>query len=136
MGRRGAWDGEHGILGVKGSSYLPKRHMPSEIVGSMQRAFEGGEESKENGTASPQTLRDSGDFCRFIEGVGQLYVGTPSNAAVCAGICEMIGTPPLRTLLQPFAPLSNHKGVVYRHVCSSPQQVVRFWERWKNFREV
>ena len=79
------WRGEFGILGARNAgkgAYLPKRFMPPELLRGLPADGDEGEITS--------AVRDSGDFCGFIQQPGELYVGTSSNAAICAGICEMV----------------------------------------------
>ncbi|KAJ1453162.1 hypothetical protein M885DRAFT_524777 [Pelagophyceae sp. CCMP2097] len=69
------WKGRFGILGSHRGGFLPKADIPPQMGG---------------GEAKRKVLRDSGDFCGFLEGQGgELYVGTRDNSAVCKGILSM-----------------------------------------------
>jgi predicted NAD/FAD-dependent oxidoreductase len=78
--QRGAaapWAGEFGILGSRGGGYLSKAHVPRKRPAA-------------GGAPAPPPLRDSGDFCGFVDdgGAGALWAATGD---VCASLRAMGG---------------------------------------------
>ena len=82
------WTGRFGILGSKGGL------LPLEVARGTQ-VFAMRKDGEEQAAAS-----DGGDFCGFVAGstssASPLYVGMPSNAAVCEGIASLAGIPVLK----------------------------------------
>ena len=81
--QRGAaapWAGEFGILGSRGGGYLSKAHVPRKRPAA-------------GAAPPPPPLRDSGDFCGFVDdgGAGALWAATGD---VCASLRAMGGGEP------------------------------------------
>ena len=69
------WTARFGLLGSHGGGFLPL----DTLKGSGM-------------LAKPESLEGGGDFCGFLRSShATTYVGTPSNASICAGICYAIG---------------------------------------------
>ena len=88
--QRGAaapWSGEFGLLGSRGGGYLSASNVPKRGVGGAAAV----EEARARG------LRDSGDFCGFVDGgPGELWAAR-DNGAVCAALRAMGGGLDLRS---------------------------------------
>ena len=67
------WRGRFGILGSRGGGFLAGEVIANTAVGSMMKAGTG------------HSVGD--DFCGFIGAASDLYVGIPSNANICSGLC-------------------------------------------------
>ena len=71
------WEGRFGLLGSRGGGFLPLEVARNTAVTAMGKEEE----------AAPAS--DGGDFCGFVSGctpgASPMYVGVPTNAAVCDG---------------------------------------------------
>lgn len=77
------WQGRFGMLGSKGGGFLP-----AEIV--TRNTAHGQDENEPPPPKEPAS--DGGDFCRFVEGSNHpTFVGVPSMAELCGGICQRAG---------------------------------------------
>ena len=69
------WKARFGLMGSRGGGFLPI----DTLKGSGM-------------LAKPEALEGGGDFCGFLRSShATTYVGTPSNASICAGVCAAIG---------------------------------------------
>ena len=76
------WEGRFGLLGSRGGGFLPLEVARNTAVTAM-------------GKDAEAPASDGGDFCGFVSGctprASPMYVGVPSNAAVCDGIAALGG---------------------------------------------
>jgi len=73
------WTGRFGMLGSRSGGFLPAEVIRETPIGGML---------KDQGPSS----ESSTDFCGFLASSGEpTYVGTPSNASICEGLCKAAG---------------------------------------------
>ena len=75
------WRGRLGILGSQGGGFLPAEIISKTAVAGMMKAGSGA-----------GNVGDGADFCGFVGAASAgTYVGTPSNAHICTGVCSAAG---------------------------------------------
>ncbi|KAL1525591.1 hypothetical protein AB1Y20_020445 [Prymnesium parvum] len=87
------WNGRFGVLGSRAGGFLPFDTLRKSAM-----------------LAKPEDLDTGGDFCGFLStSAAATYVGVPSNASVCSGICNAIGAE-VRTGVQVTAARLSQNG--------------------------
>lgn len=80
VGILGRWDARFGLLGNAGGGFLPRQVLAKTAVAQMMKQD------------SNQGNMGGVDFCGLLSGGdAPFYVGMPTNASICEGICRLAG---------------------------------------------